>query len=116
MSRRTTKCLTWGEMRRSGSPLVDENGRRVGMIDFAEWVTLCGKPDEDPQDAFHDHLKARPVGVCPACWKKFRADMTAAANAPFPVDPLLHPTGRCRCHGQGECEWCVRRNTDDIPF
>ena len=47
MSRRTTKCLTWGEMRRSGSPLVDENGRRVGMIDFAEYVTLCGKPDED---------------------------------------------------------------------
>lgn len=153
MSRRTTKCLTWGEMRRFGSPLVDESGRHVGMVDFAEYVTLCGKPDEDPMDASLDHHKPRPVGVCPACWKKFRADMTAAEfpdpNMPDadalrgfdgkPVhlivttgasgvsigtsgvvvshlDALLHPTGRCRCHGQGECEWCVRRNTDDIPF
>jgi len=108
MSRRTTKCLTWGEMRRSGSPLVDENGRRVGMIDFAEWVTLCGKADEDPSEACAlDHRKPRPVGVCSACWKKFRTDMLAAETTPFPVDALLHPTGSCRCHGQGECEWCV---------
>jgi hypothetical protein len=67
-------------MRPSGSPLVDETGRRVGMIDFAEWVTLCGKEDEDPHDAFQDHHKPRPVGVCPACWKIFRADMLAAEN------------------------------------
>lgn len=23
------------------------------------------------------------------------------------IDPL-HPNGKCRCAGQGECEWCVR--------
>ena len=78
MSRRKTKCLTWGEVRRYGSPLVDQDGGRVGMIDWADYVTLCGKPDEDPKDAALDHRKPRPVGVCPACWKKFRADMYAA--------------------------------------
>jgi len=122
MSRRTTKCLTWGEMRRFGSPLVDENGRRVGMIDWADYITLCGRSEENPKDASFDHLKPRPVGVCPACWKKFRVEMTAAEfpdpNMPEgftekitvttgPLDALLHPTGRCRCHGQGECDWCV---------
>ena len=145
MSRRKTRCVTWGECKRSGSPLIDENGRRVGFIDFAEWVTLCGKPDENPQEACAlDHRKPRPVGVCPACWKKFRADMYAAElsdpNMPDPdmprgfdgkpvqvvvttgvsgvsigtsgvvvsrLDELLHPTGKCRCHGQGECAWCL---------
>jgi hypothetical protein len=79
VSRRTTKCLTWGEMRGFGSPLIDANGRRVSMIDFAEYVTLCGKPDEYPSDAHFDHRKPRPVGVCPACWATFRAEMCAAA-------------------------------------
>lgn len=69
MSRRMTRCLTWGEMRTRGEPLVDERGRRVGMIDFAEYVTLCGKTDENPKEA---HLVTpgvrRPAGVCPLCW------------------------------------------------
>jgi len=125
-------------MRPSGSPLVDENGRRIGMIDFAEWVTLCGKEDEDPHDAFQDHHKPRPVGVCPACWKIFRADMLAAEDlkpedllrsldgVPVQVVVTTGPSGvfigtsgvvvsglappkasECRCHGQGECAWCI---------
>jgi hypothetical protein len=146
MSRRKTRCMTWGECKRSGSPLVDENGRRVGFIDFAEYVTLCGKPDENPKDAPLDHRKPRPVGVCPARWTRFRADMTAAEFMPDtdmprgfdgkPVqvvvttgasgvfvgtsgvvvshlDEFLHRTGKCRCHGQGECAWCMKNNT---PF
>jgi hypothetical protein len=24
------------------------------------------------------------------------------------IDALLHPTGRCRCAGDGQCDWCVR--------
>lgn len=49
------------------------------MVDWADYVTLCGKPDEDPKDACaHDHRRPRPVGVCPACWGKFRADAYAA--------------------------------------
>jgi hypothetical protein len=75
--------MTWGEFKSSGSPLIDENGRRVGFIDFAEWVTLCGKADENPCEACAlDHHKPRPVGVCPACWRKYREGMTAAERTP----------------------------------
>jgi hypothetical protein len=24
------------------------------------------------------------------------------------IDALLHPAGRCRCAGEGQCDWCVR--------
>lgn len=24
------------------------------------------------------------------------------------IDALLHPTGRCHCAGEGQCDWCVR--------
>lgn len=132
MSRRTTKCLTWGEFKRTGSPLVDESGRRVGFIDFAEWVTLCGKSDDDPKEACaFDHAKPRPVGVCRACWKKFRETIfTINSLQNFDGEPVQvvvaeglnglfvgtsgvivshlgpSPNG-CRCHGQGECAWCV---------
>lgn len=36
-----------------------------------------------------------PIGLTPA-----DGDMAERAEA------LLHPTGRCTCHGEGECEWC----------
>ena len=73
MTARKTKCLTWGETSRSGCPLTDGNGRRVGFLDFEEWVTLCGKPDDNPHDTSDlDHDNGRPIGVCRACWKQYR--------------------------------------------
>lgn len=73
MSRRMTRCLTWGEMRTRGAPLMDECGRRVGMIDFAEYVTLCGKTEEDPKEAYLITPGCRrPAGVCPRCWVENR--------------------------------------------
>jgi hypothetical protein len=86
--------MTWGEFRHSGTPLVGENGKRVGFIDFAKWVTLCGKPDENPQEAYtlDNPTKSRPVGVCPACWTRFRA---AAHAAEFP-DPSMPDTDTLR--------------------
>lgn len=24
------------------------------------------------------------------------------------VETILHPAGKCRCHGEGRCEWCRR--------
>lgn len=75
MTARKTRCLTWGETRRSGWSLTDVNGRRVGFLDFEEWVTLCGKLDDDPIDAGDlDHDKPRPIGVCRACWKQYRQE------------------------------------------
>ena len=86
MSRRTTRCLTWGEMRRSGETLRDADGHWIGHVSFATFVTLCGRQDEehDPVDA-GTHLdcshSARPLGVCRACWRRFRADVIAALEA-----------------------------------
>lgn len=122
---RKIKHLTWGEFKQTGSPLLDESGRRVGFIDFAEWVTLCGKSDDNPKEACaFDHAKPRPLGVCRACWKKFREAMFAPDSLrgfddePVQVLATEGPSGvifshlgpspnGCRCHGQGECAWCV---------
>ena len=92
MSRRRTKCLTWGEMRRSGETLRDENGTWLAHLSFATYVTLCGRQDEehDPRDAglYLDHpLRARPLGVCRACWKVFREDMLRMTRAPVEAAP-----------------------------
>jgi hypothetical protein len=122
---RKIKHLTWGEFKQTGSPLLDESGRRVGFIDFAEWVTLCGKSDDNPKEACaFDHAKPRPLGVCRACWKKFREAMFAPDSLRgFDGEPVQvlatedssgvivshlgpNPNG-CRCHGQGECAWCI---------
>lgn len=90
MSRRVTRCLTWGEMRRSGSPLVDANGRRVGFIDWAEYVTLCGKHDEDPHEACaFDGGKPRAEGVCPRCWSVFRRETLDMLRYPNAVDEVV---------------------------
>jgi hypothetical protein len=79
MSRRTTKCLTWGEGRSYGYPLVNAEGKRTGYLHFVEYRTLCGKRDDAPKEAVpFDHRKPRPIGVCPACWAKFRDDMISA--------------------------------------
>lgn len=86
MSRRATKCLTWGEMRRSGETLRDADGRWIGHVSSAAYVTLCGRQDEDhdPVEA-GTHLdrahSARPLGVCRACWRRFRADVVAALES-----------------------------------
>ncbi len=76
MSRRITKCLTWGETHRRGFPLL---GGRVGYVDLAEYITLCGKPEEDPKYAVSlEYRKPRPTGICPACWAKLRVAMISA--------------------------------------
>ena len=75
MTARKTRCLTWGETRRTGGALTNGNGQRVGFLDFEEWVTLCGKPDDDPCDTSGlDASKSRPIGVCRACWKQYRIE------------------------------------------
>ena len=78
MTARNTRCLTWGEMRRSGETLRGEDGRWVGHISFADYVTLCGRDDYNPTDAgryLDASLRVRPVGVCRSCWPRFRADV-----------------------------------------
>jgi hypothetical protein len=90
MSLRTTRCLTWGEMRRSGETLRDESGRWVGHISFGTYVTLCGRHDENPTEACQ-HLdavrRARPVGVCRPCWSRLRVDVADMHTVPTEVTP-----------------------------
>jgi len=67
--KRVTRCLTWGEEQRRGSPIFDNLGKRIGFIDFSQWVTLCGISDEDPKEACAVNLTSkRPNGICPKCW------------------------------------------------
>ena len=76
MTARKTRCLTWGEYRPTGSEFIYQNGRRCGIVDYGSFVTVCGKLDDDPRDTGGlDHDKARPIGVCRACWKRYRTEM-----------------------------------------
>lgn len=66
-----------------------EQMKRALVIDWVDYVTLCGRPDENPKDASLDHHRPRPVGVCPSCWRKFRADMYAAFGAFIGTDGVV---------------------------
>jgi hypothetical protein len=35
-------------------------------------------------------------------------DTALAAMSVRESSDLMHPNGRCRCAGEGSCEWCVR--------
>jgi hypothetical protein len=73
---RATRCMTWGEERRSGSPVLGASGERIGFVDFSEWVTLCGRQEDSPKEAAsYDAYSRRPKGVCPKCWGSFRKTM-----------------------------------------
>lgn len=82
MSRRKTKCLTWGEMRRSGETLRDADGTWLAHISFATYVTMCGREMDDPHDWLPEQTIRRPLGVCRACWKQFKVDMLKLATYP----------------------------------
>jgi hypothetical protein len=39
---------------------------------------------------------------------EFQARLDEASFSKSDIDALMHPTGRCRCAGEGQCDWCVR--------
>lgn len=81
MSKRMTRCLTWGQMETEGVPLVGDGGRIVGHVCFGQYVTLCGRGEDDPEVAtVYEYAKKRPVGVCPRCWSQYREDMSRAVE------------------------------------
>lgn len=72
-NRRVTRCLTWGEEKATGFPLLDNQGKRIGFIDLREWITLCGASDKDPKEACGiDVTRLRPKGICPKCWSVYK--------------------------------------------
>lgn len=68
MTRRRTRCFTWGQTRMTREPLVDTDGRRVGGITYVQYHTACGKWATDADDPPDDITGSRPPGVCPRCW------------------------------------------------
>ena len=83
MSKRKTRCLTWGEERRWSTPILNSENEICGRVCFASYVTLCGKDDENVRDAIEmpESKRKRPIGVCPSCWVKYRNYC-----AKFPID------------------------------
>lgn len=83
MTARVTRCLTWGEYRNAGAAPIVQDGRRVGIVHFGAFVTICGKLDDDPENPnYYDTSKPRPVGVCRACWKQYRTEMQRLETRP----------------------------------
>ena len=84
MTARRTRCLTSGEERTAGSPIVNANGRVTGFVDWSDPVILCGRDhscDDDYDLTGYDSAPAplprlgdRPKGVCRACWRAFVKD------------------------------------------
>lgn len=80
MSKRKTKCLTYGQTHTQGFPLVDANGKVTGRICVDVYVTLCGKEaDEEecdlpPDSPAIDPQGKRLSGYCPSCWRQWRED------------------------------------------
>jgi len=67
VSKRKTKCLTWGNARYE---LTDS------------FITLCGRDDPDcTVPDLWSPGEPRPKGVCPECWKQYRNDMLANYQA-----------------------------------
>ncbi len=85
MSKRKTKCLTWGQERTRGETWqVNDSRVRLCLVDH---VTLCGR--EDPACTVPDlwsPSEPRPKGVCPECWKQYRNDMLADMYCCPPAD------------------------------
>lgn len=80
VSRRKTKCLTYGQTHTQGFPLT-ENGKVIGRICVDVYLTLCGKDvdydecDLPPDSPAIDPLKdKRLLGYCPSCWRQWRED------------------------------------------
>ena len=91
MSRRTTRCLTWGEARRSGETVRGQDGRWIAHLSFLSYVTLCGRPEDlnaEPRLAGEDDPNGRrPGGTCRSCWPIYRDEMRRAMHAPLEPGP-----------------------------
>jgi len=62
VSKRKTKCLTWGNARYE---LTNDS-----------FITLCGRDDPDcTVPDLWSPSEPRPKGVCPECWKQYRNQM-----------------------------------------
>lgn len=59
---------------------------------------------EDPNGIMGPTWVARAAMRCPPV-EEARERTRKAAEA---FDQLLHPNGKCTCHGEGRCEWCSR--------
>jgi hypothetical protein len=67
MTRRRTRCFTWGESRRMGAWVLFP-GTGSAHVSSVEYHTACGKWVTDADDPPDDITGSRPPVVCPRCW------------------------------------------------
>ena len=83
MTARKTQCLTWGERKTTCLPLLSPEGKRVGVLTLGQYITLCGREDDNPKDAGPFNERGpRPRGVCPRCWAAYKSALRAVRNDP----------------------------------
>jgi len=79
MGRVAYKCWTYGENKREGHTLWNEDGTWAGHVTFAQYKSVCGKWVDDADDADFDAVR-RPAGICKACWAQHKADRARFAQ------------------------------------
>ena len=62
------------------------------------WLELASKRGAFCECKGERHVLEIGRDRCLSCARPFKREVK--------LDPL-HPTGRCTCHGEGTCEWCV---------
>ena len=76
MSKRKTRCLTWGEPKRWCER--SEPPHSV-IITYEYYETLCGREDEDVVFVTFNGVGHRPEGLCPSCWSRYKKEYATTA-------------------------------------
>lgn len=80
MTRRRTRCLTYWQPKHKTAVTGTINGEPFHMC-MTEWVTLCGRDDDDPMETPNETLLSRPVGICRSCWAVWKRDVREMRDA-----------------------------------
>lgn len=72
----------------------------IAMVSPTPWCHACDRPADQVTrcECRPTPVRVRPVRP-PRTPEQIEFDRL--------TDALLHPTGKCRCFGEGRCEWCI---------
>lgn len=94
-----------GEIAKLIERLASAEGERDAAREGLEW---CTEPDHNINlDGPFFRKQMRERGLLLDVVGEHLTCIWAWSNPATPtVNEMLHPLGRCTCHGEGTCEWC----------